>query len=174
MNPLGDPKASLDDVMKESTHFVGACYGQKCDPSDTMSSIRYKVWVSRTGRKGASILPKLKSLPPIVEAFRENVKRAHFQACIWKAALQQDPPELDPLEFGWASEGPSGAYCPVSLPSKGEVTPSDILKLVNCRCSSVTGHVPRKDALVIPAQLACSLFCKCEGSSTCAIPRLFP
>ncbi len=92
LNHLGDPKASLDDVMKESTHFIGACYGQKCDPSDTMSSIRYKVWVSHTGRKGASILPKLKSLPPTVEAFRENVKRAHLQACIWKAALQQDPP----------------------------------------------------------------------------------
>ena len=43
LNHLGDPKASLDDIMKESTHFIGACYGQKCDPPDTMSSIRYKV-----------------------------------------------------------------------------------------------------------------------------------
>ena len=103
LNHLEDPKASLDDVMKESTHFIGACYGQKCDPSDTMSSIRYKVWVSSIGRKEASILPKLKSLPPTVEACRENVKRAYFQDCICKAALQQDPPELDPLEFGWAS-----------------------------------------------------------------------
>ena len=76
-----DPKARIDDVMKESTHFIGACYGQKCDPSNTISSFRYKVWVSRTGRKGASILPKLKSLPPTVEAFRENIERAHFLAC---------------------------------------------------------------------------------------------
>ena len=29
LNHSGDPKASLDDVMKESTHFIGACYGQK-------------------------------------------------------------------------------------------------------------------------------------------------
>ena len=65
LNHLGDPKASLDDVMNESTHFIGACYGQKCEPSDTMSSIRYKVWVSGTSRKGASILPKLMSLPPL-------------------------------------------------------------------------------------------------------------
>ena len=61
LNPLGDPKASLDDAMKESTYVVGACYGQNCDPSDTMSSIPYKVWVSRTGQKGVSILPKLKA-----------------------------------------------------------------------------------------------------------------
>ena len=60
LNHLGEPKVSLDNAMKESTHFVGACYGQKCDPSDTMYWVRHKVWVSRTGRKGASILPKLK------------------------------------------------------------------------------------------------------------------
>ena len=88
LNHSGDPKASLDDDMKESTHFIGACYGQKCDPSDTISSIRYKVWVSHTGRKGTSILPKLKSLPPTVEAFRENVKRAHFKACISKGSTR--------------------------------------------------------------------------------------
>ena len=82
LNHLGDPKARLYDIMKESTHFIGTCYGQKCDPSDTMSSIRYNVWVSRTWRKGASILPKLKSLLPTVEAFRDNVERAHFLACI--------------------------------------------------------------------------------------------
>ena len=82
LNHVGDPKASLDDAMKESTHFIGACYGQKCDPSDIISSFRYKVWVSRTGRKGASILPNIKSLPPTVEVFRENVERAHFLARI--------------------------------------------------------------------------------------------
>ena len=49
LNHLGYPKASHGDVMKESTHFIGACYGKKCDPSDTMSSIRYKVWVTHTG-----------------------------------------------------------------------------------------------------------------------------
>ena len=84
LNHLGDPKASLDDVMKESTHFIGACYGQKCDPSDTMSSVRYKVWVSRTGRKWASILPKLKSLPPTVEALRENVSGLFFKLAFGK------------------------------------------------------------------------------------------
>ena len=40
---MGKQKASLDDVMKEPTHFIGACYGQKCDPPDTMSSVRYNV-----------------------------------------------------------------------------------------------------------------------------------
>ncbi len=60
--------------------------------------------------KGGQYPSKLQSRPPTTEDFRENINRAHFQICIWKAALQQDQPELDPLEFGWASEGPSGAY----------------------------------------------------------------
>ena len=97
---LEDPKASLDGAMKESTHFIGACYGHNFDPSDTMSSFLYKVWVSRTRRNGASIFPKPRSLSPTTDALRENIKRAHFQACIWKAALQQDRPELDQLQFG--------------------------------------------------------------------------
>ena len=29
LNHSGDPKSSLDDDMKESTHFIGACYGQR-------------------------------------------------------------------------------------------------------------------------------------------------
>ena len=60
LNYLGYPKASLDDVIKESTHFISACYEQKTYPPDTMHRVRYKVWVSRTGRNGPSILPKLK------------------------------------------------------------------------------------------------------------------
>ena len=75
-----------------------------------MYSVRYKVLVSRTGRKGASILPELKSLPPGTEAFRDNVKWAHFSS-LHLESLQQDPSELGPLEFGWTPEGPSGAYC---------------------------------------------------------------
>ena len=29
---------------------------------------------------------------------------AHFQACIWKAALDDEPPNLDPLKFGWVKD----------------------------------------------------------------------
>ena len=49
-------------------------------------------------------VPKLMSLSPTSEAFAENVKRAHFQAFIWKAALSEDPPHLDATEFGWSRD----------------------------------------------------------------------
>ena len=45
LNHLGYPKASLNDASNEATHLIGACYGEQCDPSDTMSSVRYNVSV---------------------------------------------------------------------------------------------------------------------------------
>ena len=81
-------------------------------------------------------------------------------------SLQQDPSELDPLEFGWTPEGPSGAYCPSSLPSRVDFAFSDKLKLIKCSCSSDRPCSSQR-CTCSSAQLACSLFCKCEGRSTC-------
>jgi len=43
---------------------------------------------------------KLKSLPPTNEALMENVKHAHLQTCIYKAALDEDPPDMNLPELG--------------------------------------------------------------------------
>ena len=69
---LGNPSANLEDVLFESTAFVAACYGQKCEARETMTDVRYKKGVSKTGQKGACRLPKLKAIPPILEVFKEH------------------------------------------------------------------------------------------------------
>ena len=84
-----NPSANLEDVFCTSTAFVAACYGQKYEAGETMTDVSHKVWISKTGRKSACLLPKLKALPPILEEFEENTKKTHFQACIWKAALDE-------------------------------------------------------------------------------------
>ena len=116
LNHLGNPSANLEDVLCESTAFVAACYGQKCEARETMTDVRYKVWVSKTGRKSACLLPKLKAIPPTLEVFKENTKRAHFQACIWKAALDKESPNFDPLKFGWVKDDLAKSLCAVPLP----------------------------------------------------------
>ena len=100
LNHLGNPSAKIEDIRCESAAFIAACYGQKCEARATMTDVCYKVWVSKTGRNGACLLPKLKAIPPTMEASKENIKRAHFQACIGKAALDEEPPNLVPLKFG--------------------------------------------------------------------------
>ena len=42
-----------------------------------------------------------------------NIKRAHFQACIWKAALEEEPPNLDHLKFGWIKDDLAKSLCSV-------------------------------------------------------------
>ena len=49
LSHLGSPMVSLEDVLCESTAFVAAAYGQKCEVHETMTDVRYKVWVSKTG-----------------------------------------------------------------------------------------------------------------------------
>ena len=65
--------------------------------------------------KKTIVAPKLKCIPPTSEAFEENVKRAHLQVCIWKAALHPKPPDLDPAQFGWSKDEINKVPMPVIL-----------------------------------------------------------
>ena len=79
LSSIGDLTAQFEDVLKEVTNSISACYKMPTDGSD-VSSVRGKVWASRVG-KAPSCAPKLHSLPPTSEAFCENVKRVHLQTC---------------------------------------------------------------------------------------------
>ncbi len=81
LNLLGAPGHSIEYVIQHAPTFISACYGQtNCS---TMSEARFKVWLSKTGK--ASSTPKLCTLPPTTEAFKENVKRAHHHALVWQS-----------------------------------------------------------------------------------------
>ena len=68
LNLLGAPGHSMISTIQQATSFISACYGQtNCS---TVSETRLKVWLSKTG-KGSST-PKLCTLPPTTEVFKEN------------------------------------------------------------------------------------------------------
>ena len=136
LNHLENPSANLGDVFCESTAYVAICYGQKCEAHETMTDVHYKVWISKTGWKGACLLPKLKAIAPTLEVFKENIKRPHFQACKWKAALDEEPPNLDPLKFGWVKHDPAKSFCAVPLPQDVRLASAELLKVIQCMCSS--------------------------------------
>ena len=48
LSHLGNPMASLEDVLCESAAFIAACYGQKCEVHETMTDMCYKLWASKT------------------------------------------------------------------------------------------------------------------------------
>ena len=79
----------------------------------------FKNWTKRT-----TVAPKLKCLSPTSEAYEENVKRAHLQVFIWKAALHPKSPDLDPTQFWWSKDELNKVLMPVILPKGIEAAPA--------------------------------------------------
>ena len=122
--------------------------------------------MGKTGRKGACLLPKLKAIPTTLEVFKENIKRANSQSSIWKAALDEEPPNLDPLKFGWVKDDLAKFLCAVPLPHDVPFAPAELLKMIQCMCISDQPFLSLRCGCV-SGQLPCSLFCKCGGSDSC-------
>ncbi|MCP3901341.1 MAG: hypothetical protein GY707_16680 [Desulfobacteraceae bacterium] len=118
------------NIEKESARFIAMCYREQ--NATDMSEVRYKIWKKRTGNKKASSAPRLKSLLPMKEAFEQHVKCAHYQACLLKNALEQNPPSLDATMFGWQRNDASKTLEPVMLAE----CLHEILELISCGCKS--------------------------------------
>ena len=114
LSKLGNLGISMEEVISEATKFVAACYGS---PSLTdMTALRYSVWANKMANQKLSSTPELQALPPTKEAFKEHVYRAHLQVAIWRAALDSDPPNLNPVHYGWSMDGVSNMLVPIPLP----------------------------------------------------------
>ena len=163
LDQVGEKDANIDGVIAEATKFIGACYGKN---KVSMSDVRYDVWLSKTGNKKAKKTPKLQALPPTSEAFSENVKRAHFQTCIWKSSMEPDPPNLDPTKFGWRKDKLAKLLTPVTLPADTLLAPASVLKLICCGCASDQPCASGRCGCYT-AQLACTVFCSCFITSNC-------
>ena len=81
-------------------------------------------------------MPKLCSLPPADPAFMENLKRAHFQICIWKHAFDLNVPDLDPVQYGWTKDKAAKSLAAVHVPPNTDLAISYIQELIKCSCSS--------------------------------------
>ena len=78
----------------------------------------------------------------------------------------QEPPNLDPTEYGWLKDEVTKSLQPVMLPPTKLPAPDYILKLVCCSCSSAQPcHSSRCGC--VAANLACTTFCHCQGGSIC-------
>ena len=164
LDMIGNAKANWPEVLEQATQFIGSCYGQS--KSTSMSEARVSVWTSKTGKSGVTSTPKLCSLPPTTEAFIENVKRAHLQTCIWRNALQLNPPDLEPTSFGWVKESGTKSLLPTTVLTNVQLAPNHILKMIRCTCSS---ELPCKSSKCAcnKARLACTIFCACQTGIEC-------
>jgi len=98
---------------------------------------------------------------PPTKSFIENVKRAHLQACTWKHALNEQPPDLDPCDYGWERDETTKSLLPVTVAKGVELAPPDILRLV--KCNSVSNKPCASQRCTCnQARFPCTLFCSCQ------------
>ena len=161
---LGCIDASISYVITEVTQFIGPRFGSK---KEDMSEIRVEMWAKTMSKKRVTSAPELKSLPPTSEAFAQNVRRAHFQAAIWRSAVSSHPPDMDATQYGWSNDLASKTLVPVTVPSDVALVPSYVLEMISCKCAS---KEPCQNAQCgcDAAHLPCTFFfCAC-----CADPHV--
>ena len=101
LDTLGDLLALEEDMMAQASAFILACYDQR--EWNSLTEARQRIW-SCEGAKNQATAPKLATLPPTTEAFRQNVLRAHLQATIWRNCNNWEPSNLNPEESGFYKE----------------------------------------------------------------------
>ena len=156
LSAIGNVDSPLQNVIHQATCFISACYGMK--NSTDMSNTRLLVWGKKNG-KGHSSSPNLSALPPTREAFIENVKRAHFQAMMWRD-VNVDPRTLNPEEFGWKKDENNKSLSPTHLPDNSKPAPDYILEMIRCGCKSEPPCNSRRCSCKDKG-LACTMFCAC-------------
>lgn len=163
LSKIGDITASVEEALQQSTRFMLSCYGHpECS---SLTDARQKIWSQKVSRSiGAA--PKLQSLPPTNEAFKENVSRAHLQVAIWKNAIDHNPPNMDPLMYGWTRCVGSTSLTPITVSDNVPIAPDDILKMIKCSCDSAT-PCKSKRCGCNNANMACTMFCTCQGGDGC-------
>ena len=110
--------------------------------------------------------PKQKSPPPTSEAFDQNVRRAHFQVSVWRAALEKDPPELAPTNVDWEKDEASRSLLPVTISEDVALAHMDVLKVIRCGCAKDQPCATAR-CMCGTAQMSCIIFCGCHGIEEC-------
>ena len=99
-----------------------------------MNECHQRLWEQKIAKSFDA--PKLCSLPPTAEAFMQNVKRAHFQVTYWYAAMEPEPPPLNPQDFGWEADDINKSLSHTTVTKFVCVVPDYVLKLMRCGCDS--------------------------------------
>ena len=109
--------------------------------------------------------PKLSSLPPTTESFAQNAARAHLQVAVWKNALEPNPPQMEPRDFGW-TQVPGKEMYPTPISDGVALAPDALLKVVKCGCSGEI-QCRTKRCGCRQSNLSCSVFCACQVDHRC-------
>ena len=129
-----------ESLVTEVERVVCELYGCSCT---SVNKARYLVFCSTACEE--------RQLPPTRDALCQHIKRASFQASVWRQASPS------PLDHGWKNE--DGVLLPVWM--TGPSAPSCLTELVRCSCKKSGCQSQRCSCSL--AKLPCTNMCKCVG-----------
>lgn len=148
---VGDEFPLSADAHQGCEKYVCHLYGHpECDE---INNARYKVFCARS--------PTPPQLPPCADALTQHLKRANFQAYVWKQALVAQPVLPSPSEHGWSLDHSSVSITWGLLPP----APPELMKIIRCSCT--TGCSSRRCSCV-QSSISCTGACQCNN---CANPH---
>lgn len=123
-------------------------YGQK-NISD-LNELRYRLF--KVGQYSQA------SLPPNKDSFMLHLKRANYQAAIWRKCLQRHIQSPPPEEHGWLVEM-SGQQKLVVRYSTLPIAPASLLEFISCKCKKL--NCESKKCSCRHSGLPCTSLCLC-------------
>jgi hypothetical protein len=144
---IGDSVECNKEAQSNAEQFVCHLYGH--DDDTFINNVRLKMFV-----KGKS---SIESLPPTQDALSFHIKRANYQAYIWKQALVADPQLPTADGQGWKLE--EGKLKPVLVSL--EAIPKACKELVSCSCKS--GCQTNRCGCLKIGHKRCTSACYCKG-----------
>ena len=154
---LGEESATYVDLMVVGQHFVAVLYGQPTGTS--MTQARYNLYTRKQPKPLRIML-----LPPTDTNLYLHVRRAHLQMLLWKAADQQEPPDVSIADYGWKID--DRITCP-SIDS-GPPGPPLLMNVISCRCRAKDKACNEGNCSCYREKLSCTIYCICTaGDESC-------
>lgn len=134
---------ATEELIDNLEEFVCVLYGKKMSSIDTL---RHQLFCA----KGGKVDPE--QLPPCKSSLALHIRRANYQACVWRRALNANPRIPSPNGHGWDADDTN-----ISIKwLDASPAPEEILELLNCLCKR---SCKRETCCCIQAGLLCTEIC---------------
>lgn len=144
---LGERVPASDEDLSKTEQFVCALYNDhRCN---SVNELRYKLFCKSKNLQSHQ-------LPPTKAALKNHLRRANYQAFLWKHALEAQTDHA-PNGHGWQlKEGQLEIYWTNQAPA-----PDSVMELVCCGCK---GLCQTRRCSCVRNGLPCTEVCTCQDS----------
>ena len=142
---LGSQFTITDSLTENMERFVCKLYGQ---PGNDINEARHSIFCSRA-------LSEV-NLPPCRNALVQHIKRANYQAAIWRRALKADIHAPSPHDNDWIIAANNQVL--VRWMSQ-EQAPQELLKNYSCNCKK--SECSNNQCSCFKSEVSCTDLCSC-------------